>query len=80
VITRYGGETVGAVQPISPHVIARRLPLVRSVEECAIAEVYGVDNDVSGVTLSPDNSDSFTSVGAIPEYDNRPKEFLIPNS
>ncbi len=37
----------------------------------AIFKVYGVGSDVSGVTLSPDNHDSFESIGGVTEYDNR---------
>jgi outer membrane protein assembly factor BamA len=32
---------------------------------------YSVGSDVSGVTLSPDNQDAFTSIGGVTEYDNR---------
>jgi outer membrane protein assembly factor BamA len=37
----------------------------------AIFKFYGVRSDVSGVTLSPDNHDSFESIGGVTEYDNR---------
>jgi outer membrane protein assembly factor BamA len=37
----------------------------------AIFRFYSVKTDVSGVTLSPDNHDSFESLGGIVEYDNR---------
>ena len=37
----------------------------------AIFKFYGVGSDVSGVTLSPDNHDSFKSIGGVTEYDNR---------
>jgi outer membrane protein assembly factor BamA len=36
----------------------------------AIFRFYGVKTDVSGVTLSPDNHDSFESIGGLIEYDN----------
>ena len=36
-----------------------------------IFKFYGVRSDVSGVTLSPDNHDSFASIGGVTEYDNR---------
>jgi len=37
----------------------------------AIFKLYSVRSDVSGVTLSPDNRDSFESIGWVTEYDNR---------
>lgn len=37
----------------------------------AIVKFYGVGSDDSGITLSPDNHDSFASVGAVTEFDNR---------
>jgi outer membrane protein assembly factor BamA len=46
----------------------------RSSEEWrsgAIMKYYSVGSDVSGVTLSPDNQDAFTSIGGVTEYDNR---------
>jgi outer membrane protein assembly factor BamA len=37
----------------------------------AVFTFYGVTSDVSGITLSPDNHDSFESIGGITEYDSR---------
>ncbi len=37
----------------------------------AIVKYYRVGSDVSGVTLSPDNLDAFTSIGGVTEYDDR---------
>jgi outer membrane protein assembly factor BamA len=37
----------------------------------AIFKLYGLRADVSGITLSPDNHDSFESIGVVVEYDNR---------
>jgi outer membrane protein assembly factor BamA len=37
----------------------------------AIFKLYGLRADVSGITLSPDNHDSFESIGGVIEYDNR---------
>jgi len=37
----------------------------------AIFKFYAVGGDVSGATLSPDNHDSFESIGGVTEYDNR---------
>lgn len=37
----------------------------------AIFRFYGVRSDVTGVTLSPNNHDSFECIGGLIEYDNR---------
>jgi len=37
----------------------------------AIVKFYDVRSDVTGVTLSPENRDSFESIGGVTEYDNR---------
>ena len=37
----------------------------------AIVQVYRVASDLDGITLSPDNHDTFTSLGAVTEYDTR---------
>jgi len=102
VITRFGGETLVALQESSPQLTNRRLwhsaslslsDRVNELEQFqqqsvdldtriglrsseqwrsgAIFKFYGVRSDVSGVTLSPDNHDSFESIGGVTEYDNR---------
>jgi outer membrane protein assembly factor BamA len=37
----------------------------------AIFQVYSVQSDTAGITLSPDDSDVFTGAGAVTEYDSR---------
>jgi outer membrane protein assembly factor BamA len=37
----------------------------------AIVQYYGVGSDEDGITLSPDNHDSFVSLGGVTEYDTR---------